>query len=383
MSAEPVVHQGPHATGSRMIQSGSTSPPMLPLEVRIDLVDRMLNFEIADDRFYSGLEIQVFDDEVHGQGMLVFLSRRDDGRIDVYRQPGLAVDPSGYGIGGGLGVWAETEISPDLLSIDDFGVRADVRLTDAAGRVIEVRVDDRGPRSRRAASMLAPMGAGIEHPTSLPLVWMRRFDLLRWSGEPPVLRIDGRRVTPGRLPAAWLHRRHLIKYAADLCVVSVNPAYDGALGPAGPATPRRLQMTRGDGAGGTAAVTAAQGTHVACLRLTPPLPDLTALGPAASAHGAWSLDIDGDRTVAGGTWRVRRRPSDVLVLLDVTRPWRPKRLPPLMRLVTMVMPLFRTWPTTYRWTATIALDGTPAMCSRWERKDGQRGRAYRRMTGSA
>lgn len=388
MSAEPVVRhhavEEPPAAGSPRATVSSTTPtPILPFEVRIDLVDRMLNFEIADDPCYSGLEIQVFDDDVHGQGTLVFLSRRDDGRIDVYRQPGLAVDPSGYGIGGGLGVWAETEISPDQLIIDDLGVRAHVRLTDVAGRVIEVRVDDRGPRRRRSASMLAPMGAGIEHPTSLPLVWMRRFDLLRWSDEPPVIRIDGRRVSPGRLPAGWLHRRHLIKYAADLCVVSVNPAYDGAPGPADPATPKRLQMARSDGAGGTAAVTAAEGTHVACLRLTPPLPDLTALGPAASAHGAWDLDIDGNRTVTGGTWHVRRRQGDVLALLDVTRPWRPKRLPPLMWLVTKVMPLFRTWPTTYRWTATIALDGTSAMCSRWERRDGQRGRAYRRMTGSA
>lgn len=42
----------------------------------------MVNFEIADNPHYQGLEIQAFDDPVHGEGMLVFLSRAGDGRID-------------------------------------------------------------------------------------------------------------------------------------------------------------------------------------------------------------------------------------------------------------------------------------------------------------
>jgi hypothetical protein len=358
-----------------------TEPQIMPFDLRIDLVDRMLNFEIADDPSYTGLEIQAFDDPLHGTGMLVFLSRRDDGRIDVYRQPGLRVDPAGYGIAGGLGAWVETEITPDELLIDDLGVRADVRFADLAGRTIEVRVDDRGRRRRRRATMLAPMGAGIEHPTSLPLVWMSRFDLVRRSGQAPTIRIGGRSVSPGRLPGAWAHRRHLIKYAADLCVVSVNPTRDGVQRhPDAPAPAAVVTSRSADG--GIAMVTAAQGTHVARLRLSPPLPNLAALVPSAPAKGTWAIDIDERRAVTGGAWYARRQPTDVELILDVTRPWRPAKLPPLMRLVTIVMPLFRTWPTTYRWSAALALDGTGIMTSRWSRTTTQRGEAYRRMTNS-
>jgi hypothetical protein len=225
------------------------------------------------------------------------------------------------------------------------------------------------------------MGAGIEHPTSLPLVWMSRFDLVRRSGQAPTIRIGGRSVSPGRLPAAWAHRRHLIKYAADLCVVSVNPTRDGVQRHPDAPPPPAVETSR-SADGGIAMVTAAQGTHVARLRLSPPLPDLAALGPSSPAQGTWAIDIDERRAVTGGAWYARRQPTDVELVLDVTRPWRPAELPPLMRLVTIVMPLFRTWPTTYRWSATLALDGSGIMTSRWSRTTTQRGEAYRRMTSS-
>jgi hypothetical protein len=67
---------------------------LCPFVLQVWDVDRMLNFEIADDPHYEGLELQVFDDPVHGRGMVVLLRRRQDGRFDVYRQPGLALDPA-------------------------------------------------------------------------------------------------------------------------------------------------------------------------------------------------------------------------------------------------------------------------------------------------
>ena len=81
----------------------------VPFSLRIDLLDKMLNFEIADDPTYQGLEIQAFDDAQHGSGVAVFLSRREDGRNDVYRQPGLNLDPHMYEIGSGLGAWTECD----------------------------------------------------------------------------------------------------------------------------------------------------------------------------------------------------------------------------------------------------------------------------------
>jgi hypothetical protein len=41
--------------------------------------------------------------------------------------------------------------------------------------------------------------------------------------------------------------------------------------------------------------------------------------------------------------------------------------------------VFRTWPTTYRWSATVILGDQPMLQSRWERTDDRRDRSYRRL----
>lgn len=360
-------------------RSADARTPICPFDLHLDVVAGMVNLEIADDPHYDGMEIQRFDDPTHGRGLVVLLSRRGDGRVDVYHQPGVRVDPTAYRIGGGLGAWVGTTIDPARFEITDTGVAVDVAFTDAAGRAIDVRLDDRGRRRRRRGAFLAPMGAAVQHPTALPLVWMSRFDLLRRRRHAPSIRVDGREVHPGRLPMAWLHRRHLIKCAEDLCVVSVNTARHG---PADPTGPDHASVTRTRTDGGLVAVTTTRDAHRARLRLTPPLPDLDAAPAGAAIRGTWTLDIDGHAGIVGGGWSAVKQTTTVDLVVDVTRPWRPTRLPPLMRAVTTAMPLFRTWPTTYRWTATVATGEDPTITSRWQRTDDQRGQAYRRFTGS-
>lgn len=351
--------------------------PWCPLSLTVQPIARMLNCELVDDPVYDGVELQWFDDAVHGTGMLAFLSRRADRRVDYYPQRGLRLDPAGYEIGGGTGRWTEADFDVARLEIADDGVDAEVAFTDVDGRAIELRVDDRDGRPRRRAHLLAPVGAAIERPAALLLVWMGGFDLVRASGAPPVIRIGGREAAIGGLPGARLHRRHLVKYAAPLCAVELNRAHDGpAAAQHGAAT---LELTA-DG-GGVAAVAAESAGHRARLDLEPALPGLAALAPGSREDGAWRVTVDGAR-LTGGRWWARRRGDRVELGLDVTERWRPGRLPWLMRAVTTVMPVFRRWPTTYRWRARAQLGPAPTLTSGWERPAGGDGRAYRRVTGS-
>jgi hypothetical protein len=348
-----------------------------PLALQVDAIGALLNCEIADHPVYSALELQAFDDEEHGRGLLAFLQRRDGGLVDYYVEPGLVLDRSGYEIGGGTRSWTTRRFEAARLVVDERGVDAEVRFTDVEGRTIEVRVSDRAAGPARRGRLLAPVGAGIERPASLLLVLLDGFDLVRRTREAPVIRIDGVQVSTGRLPGAALHRRHLIKYAAPLVAVSVNPGRGG-----------RVRLVTGDEddvelrAGGIAAVTGTRGAHSARLRLAPPLPDLAQLADGESTRGAWTVDVDGT-AITGGTWTAARVEDDAVVFLDVTRPWRPGPLPLLMRVVTRVMPVFRSWPTTYRWTATVHLGAEPTMSARWERTETGTGEAYLRATGSA
>jgi hypothetical protein len=355
-----------------------TTQVLCPFGLQMWDVDRMLNFEITDDPDYEGLELQAFDDPVHGRGLIVLLKRRQDGRFDIYRQPGLVLDTALAQVGGELGEWRQASIEPARFEIHRDGIDVDVRLTDLAGREIRVRIDDRDGRRRHPGTLLAPVGSTIEHPVSLPLFLMGGCDLVRRAGPVFDLRIGGREVATGRLPGGWVHRRRLVKYTADPTVVVCNPAADGPVATVDPRTPGDVRF---DGASnrieGLQARTAG---HRAVLALQPALPDIARLQPGAVATGAWRLAIDTTPAVVGGTWTVERRPGQADLVLDVTRGWTPRGLPPLMAAVTRVAPVFRTWPTTYRWSATITLGDQPMLRSRWERKSSRRDQSYRRLT---
>ena len=349
-----------------------TNPlPLHPFSLELDLLDRMLNFEIADDPHYSGLEIQAFDDPAHGRGTVVFFNRRSDGKTDVYFEAGLTLDPDNYAIGEGLGLWVEAEFERSRLEVSDHGVVADVLFTDAAGRSIEVHASDRTPRGRNSARFLAPMGAAIATPNSLPLIWMSKFDLLRRTGPAPTVLIDGRAAKLGRLPVEWLTRRRLVKVTSDLCGVLVNPT-----GPSAPLGDMPAADDTEVADGGTKAIVGRSGGHEVRFEFDPPFSDLR--GNPGNQHGRWTVSIDRTRLVAG-TWQVVAG-AETTVRLNVTEGWRPVRLPLLMRIVTRVAPVFRTWPTTYRWEATISENGM--MTSTWQRTETDRGESYRKLTAS-
>jgi hypothetical protein len=199
-------------------------------------------------------------------------------------------------------------------------------------------------------------------------------DLVRRTGPAFDLRIDGRRVTSGRLPGAWLHRRRLVKYTADPTVVVLNRAHDGPVGPA------RGGVEVAPGPAGITGLHASGGGHAARLALEPALPDLARLAADARVAGAWRLGVDEDPAVIGGTWSAERHHDRVDLVVDVTRGWHPRGLPPLMAAVTRVAPVFRRWPTTYRWTATVTLGEPPTLRSRWQRTGDRRDQSYRWLT---
>jgi hypothetical protein len=306
--------------------------------------------------------------------MLAFLSRRDGRRVDYYQQRGLRIDRRGYEIGGGTGSWTDIDFDMAHLAVAPDGVDAMARFTDVDGRPIEIRVDDRDGQPRRRAGLLAPVSAGIERPTSLLLVWMPRFDLVRVAGEPPTIRIDGVDVATGRLPGMRLHRRHLIKYAAPVVTVEVNRAHGGPM----PAHDDDVTL---EGSDEIRAVRVERAGHRARLLLDPSFPDVVGLPAGAHVAGRWHVEVDGAH-LTGGTWSVARMAASAEVGMDVDERWKPGPLPWLMRVVTTLVPVFRRWPTTYRWRADVRVAPEPGMTAYWERTASDVGQSYRRATGS-
>lgn len=347
-----------------------------PLSLALSLVPRMVNAEIADHPVYDGMELQWFDDDQHGTGVLAFLTRRADRTVDYYAQEGLRLDRAAYHVGGGTGSWQEATFRAARVEVVEDGIDVDVAFRDRDGREVEIRLHDRDGRPRRRGGLLAPVGSGIDDPTSLFLVWMPAFDLMHAVGSPPSIRVDGRTVSIGRLPGARLHRRHLVKSAAPVVVAQVCLVQDGA--PAGPGVGERREH---DAEGRLVAVVTEHVGHRVTLALAPGMPAPAALADGETRRGRWEVAVDGT-VLCGGGWFASRRGDEVRLGLDVDRPWRPRRLPPLLRVVTTVAPVFRRWPTTYRWRCAVPLEDPAGKTARWERTVRERGEAYRRFTRS-
>lgn len=363
-----------------------TRPPeiLCPFDLTVEPIARFLNCELPDDPQYDGLELQWFDDPLHGTGLLAFLSNRADRTVDFYVTPGLRLDPRRFVIGGGPGVWTDTTFEVAHLYVADDGVAAHVVFTDRHGQRIEVHVDDRDGRRRRRGTILAPVGSGTERPLSLLLVHLHGFDLVRRTARARVIRIGERRAHTGALPGRALHRRELIKYAAPLTVITLNEARDGAVAPVDPGAPDGVR-SNDDGITG---LVRGSGHERVRLALRPPFPHLAAMPDGATAEGAWRVLVEDAPPLTGGTWSVRRRGAEADLEMRVTERWRPGRLPALIGLVTRVVPVFRRWPTTYRWDATVTLggdgqsgDGT-RMTSRWSRIGAAGDDSYRAATQS-
>ncbi|MTV24124.1 hypothetical protein FTX61_01620 [Nitriliruptoraceae bacterium ZYF776] len=349
---------------------------VVPFHVEVERFAAFLNAELPDHPIYDGFELQWFDDPRHGTGMLVFLSRRSDRRIDYYHDPGLRLTRTNYVIGAGTNSWNPTTFEVARLRVGADGVDAEVVFTDRDGRRIELLVDDRAAGPRRPGVLLAPIGAAIEQPRSLLLVLVHGFDLVRRTDTRSRVRIDGADVTTGRLPLAALHRRELVKYGGPVTVATLCPddGTDRAPRLAAPGTRRTpdgraIVGLRDDGDGARAE-----------LRFTPPLPVPDALPEDRTVVGHLEVRVD-DLRVTGGRWRLRRRGEEVAVHLDVTDRWPlPVGQPPLVAAVTRLVPVFRRWPTTYRWRARLSLGATPRLRGRWERTGGGGGGTYRALT---
>jgi hypothetical protein len=384
--------------------SNSQPDSFCPFSLRIECLDRMLNFEIVDHPVYSGLEIQghegkddVFNNNSHG--ILVFLQRRGTNTTDVYLEKTLHLEETTkkmFSLGSGLGNWKEQhdfEMAELHVSAEN-GVHAEVLFHDVDGRHVYVKIDDETPFSPHRRNIchgfLAPVGAGIENPSALPLIYMKEFDMLTRKGTPPIIAIDGETATIGSIPFERCLSKRLIKVAKDLVVVSMNPDMEGDSEARTLKTTNTLHL---DEDGNLTSITTHRNNHCVCMTFDTPFPHVSESLTGGSDHknGGWSIGIDEDARLVSGTWTTQRicqerdhNHDNLQIELDVTKGWSPEGLPWLIKIVTTLVPVFRIWPESYRWVGTAQLaDGQNArlLSSRWERIGGDRGELYAKVFG--
>jgi hypothetical protein len=349
-----------------------------PFRLHVDPMARLLLINLTGvlDPVYSGFEPQAFDDAVHGRGLIV-LGWRRDGRVDVFHQPNVRVDPATYTIvGDGLHRIVERPLEGARFAIGRTGVDADLSFEDLVGRRIELRIVERSPRPSERFGLLAPMGDVASRPSAMPLVLLRDFGFVRVAGSEVHIAIDGRPHKVGQLPIPIDgQRRHMLRYAEAPLIATVNPAHDG------PLTPIAARgdtvddagdlVTMVDGAGHRAIerIERRSGEQFVRWAFDPPFPNPLDLRSGAECSGRFTIESDPRVGRVRGDYRVQREDDRVRVRVVPSGGWTPNERRWSVRFIYAVAPVFRRWPKTYVWEGEIEMGAAPGptMRSGWTR----------------
>ncbi|RRR75323.1 MAG: hypothetical protein EI684_05025 [Candidatus Viridilinea halotolerans] len=357
----------------------ATGPLYAPFQLDIDPMQRLLliNFEQDPDAVYLGFEPQVFDDERHGAGMLV-IGWRVDGKVDVFHQPGLRLDPATYTIaGGGLHKMVERPLHAASFTVNETGVQADISFDDLSGRPVVLRVAERNTTPRQPFGLLAPMGAAATEPSALPLVFLREFYFVRQADSEVTILVDGVAHQPDKMPLPMNGMRmYFLRYSNDPLIVTLNPAHHGPLAPLVAASVNEAHahgttydLVEQHGHPAIARMRRSLNDHEVSVNFTPPLPHLAVMADGARAHGGFQITADPILGTLRGEYRIERRGNQISLSATPSGGWEPNESNWSVKLIYRAASIFSTWPQSYQWHATLDLDaGSEALLqSAWSR----------------
>jgi hypothetical protein len=358
-----------------------TSPTLLnPFRIDIDPMERLLlvNFEKDPDRLYIGLEPQVFDDPVNGKGHLV-IAWRADGKVDVYHQESLRLDPAKYDIAGkGLANMAAVPFEQAYYEVTESGVQAHYAFRDLEDRPVRIRIAESSLRKRKPFGLLAPMGDAAEAPSAMPLVLLQDFYFVRRKHTEFEISIDGKPHQPDELPMPMdFAKMYFARYSPRPLIATLNPAIDGPMA----LLPWDGQSSQIDWEGHEISLAVEAGqvrirqivcqneVHPVRLAFEPPFPDLRALPPGSSVAGSFTLEGHPSTGRITGRYKLTGASDGGHIRLMPTGGWEPKPTKFSTWFLFTVGKIFKNWPKTYEWNAVLrqADDGGCHMTSAWKR----------------
>ena len=211
---------GPRPETARPADAGG---PLVPITLELGPIRRLLVIDVADDPTYRALEPQVLDGP-EGAGM-VLLAYLHDGHVELFAEPHVQVDPSGYeGLGEGMLGIHHTEFEAARFEVTDDGLKVDVAFTAPNGRRVELRMHEHLTGPRDAIPVLAPVGGAFDSPAFFPFIWLPGLSFVPVRGTEVELRVDGETRTIPPLPLPLGGRRCLMaRYDPDVMACELNP----------------------------------------------------------------------------------------------------------------------------------------------------------------
>jgi len=341
---------------------------VFPFSLSEEPLSHLLVANFKGDMEFEGIEPQMFNDSIAGKGLKILMYRKDK-KVDVYWQPGVRFDDKTFKIGDGLGNAAETVMSPSRFAITDNGVDIDIAFKDKSGRDVIILIKE-NTQNIHPFPFLAPVGNDVKDPNKLFAVYMKEFDFVRREGTTIHVAIGERELIPADFPISRDRKKvYLMRYASRLVIGEINssvtkPFVIENVSPGVIKTGNLNLLINRDNEVQSCWIESKSDRIE--LKFKDGFPNLLRLSQNRKVKGSWQYAVSGE-VLFGGTYSLLRDNSTVYVELDVTKKWEPHNIPFSFKVFTGIFRSFRTWPASYKWNATVDLNGM-SVESKWQRK---------------
>ncbi len=362
---------------SKEIYSGSSDGYFYsPFNTSVDKMDHLMliNFEKDPDELYNVFELQAALDD-NGRMSFLVIAYCNDGSVDIYHQASYPICSQAHVLNGAT-FYERPLVNTKFAESTDY-LLVYFSFEDKKGRFITVEVRECRRSKRRPFFMLAPVGVVSRNPISLPVYSLYEMEFASKRNTLIDISIDGVKHIPDTfpLPIDW-SVNYFTRYSTNAFNVDWNKNVNGRLKPLTPGKDNRAddndttyELIKNDGHYEIKCMHTENSKHMFGICFYPPIPDLACLKEDVTINGKFKIGTDCSKGHISGDYYIEKSDKTVKIKVEPGEGWRPKEKRWMLRLIYRMVKVFREWPKSYLWNATITFDtpNQPIIQSKWER----------------
>lgn len=350
-----------------------------PFNLSIASMEKLLliNIEKDPDKIYSGFEPQTFILEDNTEAIRI-LAYRLDGYTDIYQEKKLPKneDEKLEVTGNGLGDFIHLDMEKNTFILNEYGIDAYFIFIDKLGRKISLKIKENLSKKIKPFSLLAPVGVSSIHPVTLPVFFLygfyfvrqRNTDVIVRIGEKnhkldPFIRMDGEkmyfcRYSSKSIIGEWNKSTNDYLYPLNVdngkskdndiiySIDNINDAY-------------YIKSMELDGP--------LNGIKV---RFEPSIKNIVDFNYNEETKGKFIISGHNSIGTIEGDYLISRVEDTINLQATPSKGWIPNEKRLILKLIYFFAKMFKNWPKTYKWVATVKLsdEENPRIESKWLRQ---------------
>lgn len=334
----------------------------------------LINFEKNPDKYYNTFELQQASDKT-GRKWLLVIAYRNDGGADVYHQSGYPLASQGNLLNDAK--FTISSLEGAKFEVNDERMDVFFAFKDRYDRDIKVKATENRKPRKNPFFLLAPIGTLPKQPKSFPVYSLYEMSFSKRKHTDIEITIDRVRHQPDTFPLPVdSSKNYFTRYSADTFNVDWNKNFEGQLLSLFPGEDSRIEygnviyeLADNEGHPEIKCMSAKNNKHQINIDFSPPVPDISCLRDGLIMNGVFAITTDGSAGSIRGEYHVRSRGNETEISIHPDKGWIPNEKRLFLKLMFIIVKVFKNWPKNYLWNATIKFDSTnhPVMKSGWNR----------------